>query len=343
MHCRESLIIPLDEMHISSKQRFKADVCPGSFHAKRPGQFPLMFMRNVSEYYSRDLSYPSDALNAMRGILKSFQEQPAKRAVYNISGIPIIPSAAVGFKNEPPTHPFLTNLFWYHTQPGTRRSSFPSWSWSGWQGGTISPETFVTINEAYSILDRGTKVWVETPSGKLHKFDDIPMLPNSWHTCQESRFLHIESRAVTCTIIYLDSTDLPTWQPIPSLYAVFKIDNTVFYARFFASSSSTESQIRATAKSPKKYIGLVLPFALCELEASVTKPYASVLVLEDKGKCFERLGICHVYEYSGIVHQEFKHMPFYVSSNGEKKWIGYGLQNFAGLKDWGHIREVRLG
>jgi hypothetical protein len=36
-------------------------------------------------------------------------------------------------------------------------------------------------------------------------------------------------------------------------------------------------------------------------------------------------------------------MPFYVSSNGEKKWIGYGLQNFAGLKDWGHIREVRLG
>jgi hypothetical protein len=94
---------------------------------------------------------------------------------------------------------------------------------------------------------------------------------------------------VTCTIVYLDSTDLPTWQPIPSLYAVFKIDNTVFYARFFASSSSTESQIRATAKSPKKYIGLVLPFALCELEGSATKPYASVLVLEDKGKCFERL------------------------------------------------------
>jgi hypothetical protein len=329
-------------MHLSSKQRFKADVCPGSFHAKRPGQFPLMFMRNVSEYYSRNLSYPSDALNAMEGIFKSFREQPAKRAVYNISGIPIIPSAAVKFNNAPPTLPFLTNLFWHHTQPGIRRSSFPSWSWSGWQSGTILPETFVNKGGGYSMLDHRTKIWVETPSGKLHKFDDIPMLPNSWSACQESRFLHIESCAVKCTIIYLDGPDLPPWKPNPGLYAVFKMETTVTYARFFASSSSTESQTRATARSTKKYLGLVLPFALCGMDKRGMLSYASVLVLEDKGKCFERLGICHIYNHyhNWTGHEDYKNRPFHVEPNGEKHEIGPKIKYWYANKD---ICKVRLG
>jgi hypothetical protein len=345
MHCQESIITPLDVMHISSMERFKADVRPGAFHAKRPGRNPMMFMRNISEYYNKNLSYPSDVLNAMEGIFKSFQQQPAKRAVYNISGIPIIPSAVQGFQNALPTLPFLTNLFWYHTSPGLRREPFPSWSWSGWQSGTISPETFFPKNIEYSKLGRGTKVWVETSSGELHKFDDIPKLPDSWSTCRESRFLHIESHAMKCTIVYLDSTDLPPWQQTPSLYALFKTDDIVIYARFFASSKSFESQIHATANSPKEYLGLVLPFALCGMDPSVSEPSVSVLVLEDKGKCFERLGICHIYDnYKTFQsHEEYWNRPFYVESNGEKHGLRERIPNLSADKEWGNICKVRLG
>jgi hypothetical protein len=74
MHCRESVAFPIDEMHIASKQRYKSDVASGSFNAKRPGRYPLMSMRHVAKYYERQLSYSSDALNAMWGIFRSFQE-----------------------------------------------------------------------------------------------------------------------------------------------------------------------------------------------------------------------------------------------------------------------------
>jgi hypothetical protein len=74
MHCRESVAFPIDEMHIASKQRYKSDVASGSFNAKRPGRYPLTSMRHVAKYYERQLSYSSDALNAMWGIFRSFQE-----------------------------------------------------------------------------------------------------------------------------------------------------------------------------------------------------------------------------------------------------------------------------
>jgi hypothetical protein len=62
------------------------------------------------------------------------------------------------------------------------------------------------------------------------------MLPNSWSACQESLFLHIKSRALVCTIVYLGPGDLPTWQPNPNLYVVLEVERAVvFYARLFPS------------------------------------------------------------------------------------------------------------
>ncbi|KAH3919392.1 hypothetical protein HBI56_026140 [Parastagonospora nodorum] len=298
MHCREAVTIPLDDMHLVSKQRFKADAPSGSFDAKRPGRYPLMYMRHVAEFYFKQLSYPSDALNAMHGIFKSFQEQPPKRAVYNICGIPILPGRFQSFTSQRPLHPFLTNLFWYHTEPGHRRPEFPSWSWVGWHGGTISPETFVKKNESYSKLNADTSLWVEEKPGLLREFAE-PVAPNTWLDYQDSRFLHIQTWILDCTIVNIDVADLPSWKSSPGLYARFQLDDErIGCARFHPSITPTELQHCDSTGQPKQYLGLILPFSLAGMNyIYMIERYASVLVVEDKGDCYERVGVFHLYSH----------------------------------------------
>jgi hypothetical protein len=120
---------------------------------------------------------------------------------------------------------FLVNLLWYHTTPGHRRAQFPSWSWAGWQGGSISPETFIVESNEHSMLHPQTAIWIEEESGSLRNVDDIPTLPDTWLPYQESHFLYIETRTLTCFISYLESNSLPRWHhSTTGWYATFTIN-----------------------------------------------------------------------------------------------------------------------
>jgi hypothetical protein len=346
MHCRESVALPMEDMHIASKQRFKDSVISGSFDAKRPGRYPLMFMRHVAEYYGRQLSYSSDVLHAMRGILRSFQEQSPKRVVHNISGIPVLPGRIQGFQDKAPSHQFLVNLFWHHTKPGHRSAQFPSWSWAGWQGGAISPETFIEKSEEYSELDADTTIWIEEGPGLLRDVNDIPMLPNTWLVYQDSRFLLIETRTITCTISNLTLADLPHWRTTPGWYATFQMNRTIdCYAKFHPSGSAEPQRTDSVGHS-KQYTGLILPFALAGLKnIYIVIPFTSVLVVEDKGEFYERLGVFHIYFYRGRDDDDLErtNAAFCVDSNGGEN---SSFDDF--VWEWDHdtsheLRRVRLG
>jgi hypothetical protein len=114
-----------------------------------------IYLFDLLEAYSkRKLSLPSDTLNAMLGIF-SLLAQHKTRPIYHICGVPILRlpeyheqrsrgrsrSRAV-FSNNGNTGVatvvslggFLDGLCWRLEAPAHRRTGFPSWSWTGWQG-----------------------------------------------------------------------------------------------------------------------------------------------------------------------------------------------------------------
>jgi hypothetical protein len=85
----------------------------------------------------RNLTYDSDALRAMAGIFRVYEE--GAYPVYNKQGLPIVPltdstssAEAIGF---------VTALCWYHNDAleSRRRKQFPSWTWAGWTSGIWAP------------------------------------------------------------------------------------------------------------------------------------------------------------------------------------------------------------
>lgn len=90
----------------------------------------------VRDYSARNLSYDSDTLNGVQGILRLLTLR-TKRSFY-VSGMP--------------EHRLDTALLWFPVGSLTRRGPsksghpYPTWSWAGWKGGVAYEEhDFVSV------------------------------------------------------------------------------------------------------------------------------------------------------------------------------------------------------
>jgi len=197
MHCTESLIVPLDEMHEEDGSRFK-DIIPGR-------AFPLNDLKEdilgfISEYSMRDLTLPGDAINAMEGIFQAFSRNA--QPTYHFFGIPIRYPGLIAQKNAKES--FLFGLCWYHTTLSERVSQFPSWTWAGWRGGNVSPEKVTEWTTLGGLSD--VDVRVEDSAGNLISFPELDSLPKFLSRPPPKNFsLHIEASVVDLQITYLQS------------------------------------------------------------------------------------------------------------------------------------------
>ncbi|KAF2875398.1 heterokaryon incompatibility protein-domain-containing protein [Massariosphaeria phaeospora] len=308
MHCAESLMLPLEKMHTERRNKFKAHVPPGSFEAKLPGSNPWDIMRYLAEYYQRELSYPEDTLNAMRGVYHAFEKGSLK--VYSFSGVPILPPFLQGNGSSKPTQiersareSFLGGLFWYHLEGGIRRKQFPSWSWSGWQSGKLANHFF---NPLYLLRSRvnGPLVWVEESGGEIRSFPEFSDLPGYLSTIDHyARFIHIEAWTITCSITHITLQPTRKRESIndPTGYYV-KVpinDTTAGFAKLHLSVDITNYQWVDLLK--KQYLGILFPslslhrFSPNHRDITFQSPHAYVLLVEDKGEHYERVGCFHMY------------------------------------------------
>jgi len=81
----------------------------------------------LEQYSNRSLSFQSDALNAVLGILKSFRSEPDP--VGSIWGVPFGNYATA---EKTPNPRFC--LYWRNSESSTRRHGFSSWYPLGWGG-----------------------------------------------------------------------------------------------------------------------------------------------------------------------------------------------------------------
>ena len=95
------------------------------------------FYKTVSEYSGRKLTYESDILNGVWGVLRTFHN--AEYPIHHYWGVPLFSSH---WRDD-----YITGFAWDLVQPAQRRPGFPSWSWTGWLG-QVKPGLLVKLEHA---------------------------------------------------------------------------------------------------------------------------------------------------------------------------------------------------
>jgi hypothetical protein len=166
----------------------------------------------IANYSNRRLSYQADVLDALLGILASYQRQHGIRHLW---GLPYSSPSAESPQSEIWT--FRDSLRWLNVHSGFRREDFPSWSWVGCNG-NISHyvEKYQTAEDSAESKQEAMKIEVELKSGKIltwsqyqHDYSRLQDYSLAHHpyggTDGLSHFIHIE--VMTSQVIEVDVND----------------------------------------------------------------------------------------------------------------------------------------
>lgn len=99
-----------------------------------------IYNRIIRDYIKRDLTYPSDTLNATSGVLKSLGRYTDDAFLCGL-----------------PAKLFPYGLLWQPEGPSERKLPWPSWSWAGWTGPIVTP-AYLGIEKEYGGIYRRTMV-----------------------------------------------------------------------------------------------------------------------------------------------------------------------------------------
>ncbi|KAF5702777.1 ankyrin repeat-containing protein [Fusarium mundagurra] len=229
MLCREAIRLPrgLEQRISGYKPRFMEP-----FWMYKPYRLPGMDSSEtgiglfdlLAVYTKRNLSLPSDTLNAMLGIFSLLAQRKTK-PVYHICGVPILrltgrrrsrsqrrkqdPTASGGGGDTEVAAAeslggFLDGLCWRLDEPAHRRPGFPSWSWTGWQGVVAAMSNYRNaIKQSYglgidiSIIPGNQDGGVAVPWGRC--YDSLRMVDDSNPDIRtgQNHVLEITASAVT--------------------------------------------------------------------------------------------------------------------------------------------------
>lgn len=151
MTCCEAVISGIDDMTLRSPSKSKV-LNSKIFNKITPITGMDYLSNHITQYSSRNLSFDSDALDAFRGVL-------SRANFYSYYGIPIGPTTMRGpgpfaYSTAKEVNAgFTEGLFWLPVRTHdesisfymdvfnfvSRRSEFPSWSWTGWKGPVQCP------------------------------------------------------------------------------------------------------------------------------------------------------------------------------------------------------------
>jgi hypothetical protein len=118
---------------VYSREGYKRGKSAGMFAADRTGSRDVDIKLRIEEYSERQLTNKNDILNAILGIFELFHQTFDVRHVW---GIPYPNQdhsvARAGSPSSLQRLYFLISLVWTSRRRSSRRSAFPSWSWTGW-------------------------------------------------------------------------------------------------------------------------------------------------------------------------------------------------------------------
>ncbi|CAJ2510348.1 Uu.00g050510.m01.CDS01 [Anthostomella pinea] len=175
--------------------------------------------RQLMRYTARDLTYQSDSIKGMLGLVKRCGVGPYP--INHYLGVPVLGPLinhrkAIG--RDPSrtwtlTEAFLVSMFWKSEGPGPRRPEFPSWSWAGWRAVYAAPSHGL-LHLGLSFQSAvGFKLSVRVAEGLLDweamcrakdwdLYEDISLLPHE---------LYLQAPTVPLTVCRDPRSKLASW------------------------------------------------------------------------------------------------------------------------------------
>jgi hypothetical protein len=173
----------------------------------------------LESYTSRSITYPSDAVNGMLGLLKRCGNGPYPMNHY--FGVPILGpllNHRISMARDPErtwtlTEAFVVSLCWKSENTGFRRLEFPSWSWAGWKTTYIRPSHQILCDGLKFMSDSDFKLSVQTKQGLVDW--EVMCYTKSWTLHEDvsllPRELYIEAPTILLTICQDPRTIASDW------------------------------------------------------------------------------------------------------------------------------------
>ena len=225
-------------------------------------------MELLQQYSERTLSYDSDALNAISGLLKHHCTED--QSMGTIWGIP---------HQLSPANQRIICINWYHTQipmewtPAIRRSGYPSWSPLGW----IKPVEFLDAPGQFVVLE-------ENASGFSNREKDER---TDWSLLETSPYLRITVSVLRVSVVNLENPSTNYVAALnftgPKVFLMLPVGGT----KGNGEDPKIYLQVRWDTAPPDHYSNSEV---LCAASWSHDLQYLSMMVLQDHGTHYERIG-----------------------------------------------------
>lgn len=254
----------------------------------------------IQEYSRRELSFPTDALNALLGILAYYGHE---RHTHNLWGVPFTINTPASI-NEPPRKGIITfeeSLRWYAMGHHTRCEGFPSWCWAGWYDRVEWRNERFQLKPVQAPFQQGAiSVEVELASGRSvswseyqEKYAELNVnsgvqSPSS-SSIHLSQFIHIEadvSRFVRDEHTGSDSDDL-SWD----LLGVEAVDGERSLIPTMLRNPNPNKPFPAELIVQDIGGYLLMHFQSWEVRESLEQHLDCALLLYDRGRYWERIAL----------------------------------------------------
>lgn len=179
----------------------------------------------VSEYTTRDLSYDSDSLIALSGVLHHLKTQSNFSHILGIPwGIPQEISKDenlhADWKDCSDDDVFVAGLCWFHLRgcwyakrKPRRRHEFPSWTWAGWAGQIGYTPVMKTTYPRPFIRPDVLEIYLEGHDGAYSLLHSVARFPlSAWEALPASPILVIKARVLLPKYFSLLYKHMETWK-----------------------------------------------------------------------------------------------------------------------------------
>ncbi|KAH5710306.1 hypothetical protein HBI82_128910 [Parastagonospora nodorum] len=249
--------------------------------------FPVDIYKCIQAYTHRKLSFQSDVLNAMFGILTYYGREHDIRHLW---GVPFSANTPASIDEPPRKHiiTFEESLCWYPSGEHSRREGFPSWSWAGWMTTVTWDIWRHDLKPASAPLKQGqVSVELELNSGDLLRWSDYQAkyaeLNESSSQDQLSRFLHIETY-VSRLIYTQNPTDGSDTGGCSTMgLEVADVEKPVTLDLFSNPARTADNLAHFLAGPAESYLALHL--------SNWQEDSGTILVVQEKGGYWERVAL----------------------------------------------------
>jgi hypothetical protein len=213
MYCPESLISPLGLLR-SPLCEDHMNQLGVAFPSGGVGTDENDMEWRIREYNKRSLSYPSDAFNAILGILSAFETK--QDPIFHLWGIPIRKGMYFQRHNPPElawVYALCQGLRWYTSMSAKRRNGFPSFSWVGWEIGrarlSMSSSPTIRISRSWTCTNQfkiiPVSIELELKDGALVTWDSLRNSNQISEATSKTCFLLVHSWSFSCSVNSLSS------------------------------------------------------------------------------------------------------------------------------------------